>query len=191
MATKGTVSSLRKKLLSRLSMSDDHRDATSRAGTLNSTTPAQCLGNGGEGCTQKKDWSVRRRKKNETRRRLSVAGTSSTPKQSTSRYEDVVDSLDHMERSPDCSRRSQPASAPVDLVASCNAHAQNSPASTSGSAVARDVITVNQQKQQGLLLTRFSKFLYISLWLVVRALCFSFYVFLSRCVIRPLLSACS
>lgn len=170
MAAKGSVASIRKKLLSRLSSSgDDRRKTPVKTTTTHQTAadttdaPAAPLAGGRRHSStsgKKKASSPRRRRTEIDQQQFIADGLDSClmTYQDNSAWavdECVVDDTSACPPQPSrdtADGYQHRGSAPVDLVASCSTHAHNHRSATSASAVVRDVITSQppQQHSQGM-----------------------------------------
>ena len=137
MAAKGSVANLRKKLLSRLSASDDRRSSpTSDAARWNDVT-----GQADRSTTTKtKDWPLHRQAKNRDRQQSQNCVGSG-------RYQNNIVAADctaNVSPPPPAGdvtdNTGQQSSAPVDLVASCSTPAHNLHSTAADSPVVSDVI---------------------------------------------------
>lgn len=158
MAAKGSVASLRKKLMSRLSSGDDRRTSPIKPLTPRTSDAQKSIDTSGHagGSTitttttkKKKDWPLHHQSKNHDRQRSS-AGIPQTQSSFTSEPHqnnvDAVDCLDNVQSAAAAGDSRQQTSAPVDLVASCSTRAYNH-STTSESPITRDVITSRQPQQ--------------------------------------------
>ena len=132
MAASGSVASIRKKLMSRLSISDERR---TRSPVKTSWTDGLAGRPRGSATTTKKDWPLHHQT-NFDCQQSSVDGPRSSFTTSYPNNEETVDCLSV----PPLDDITGCGSAPVDLVASCSTHAHNQPA-TSDSGITADVIT--------------------------------------------------
>jgi len=160
MAAKGSVASIRKKLMSRLSAGDDRRNSPVKPLTPPTTDAA---GQTGESMKKKKkkDWPAHLQTKNMDGRQQSPVGgrQSSTSTTSSPHHQNNSTAVDCLDKVPshspitditDSSYKQQ-TSAPVDLVASCSARAHNHPTTSGPAVISDDVITSRpQQPNDGL-----------------------------------------
>jgi len=148
MAAVGSVANIRKKLMSRLSAGDDRRNSPVKPRMTDASKSTDAAG--GSTTKKKKDWPLHHQTKNHCSQQSSAVGPqqSSTTSDHYQNNGEVVDCLDNLlppSSEGDTSWRQ--TSAPVDLVASCSAHARNhSPASVS--AFTHDVITSSPQRRK-------------------------------------------
>jgi len=147
MAAKGSVANIRKKLLSRLSTSDDRRNSPVKALAPRTTDAVKSTDAAGVSTTTtKKDWPLHHQTKNYDRQQSTDGG-----RQSSRQHHNNVDCLQNVSSGPSAGditdNSSTQTSAPVDLVASCSTHAHNDSATTSASAITHDVITISASQQ--------------------------------------------
>ena len=158
MAAKGSVASIRKKLMSRLSAGDDRRNSPVKTPTPPATDAAGLAG--GSATNTKTDWPQHIQTKNmDGRQQSSVGGRrSSTPTTSSPHHQNDITAVDCLDKVPPHSPAAditdslcmQHTSAPVDLVASCSAHAHNRPTTSGSAVISDDVITsLPQQHNDG------------------------------------------
>ena len=172
MAAKGSVASIRKKLMSRLSAGDDRRNSPVKI-----LTPAvtDAAGLAGDSTTKrKKDHPSHLQTKNmDGRQQSSVGGRrSSTPTTSSPHHQNDITAVDCLDEVPPHSPTTditdslcmQHTSAPVDLVASCSARPHNRPTTSGTAVIGDDVITsLPQQHNDGSCVYSCSQIIAVSL----------------------------